>query len=172
MGAPLGQNRVSLHGTTEVSLDRNTGRFNLLSDWLSLNATKVNFTRDPLGRFLEIRRKDDYDAFARRMEAVAASMEPEAAEALLVDYVGFTIEALVDANLRLIIPKKMREYLGDTASIVLVGVGESIQIWPADVYNKGKAAREERLRTAFSQVQRQILIRDAQAVDAAAPGAA
>lgn len=152
--------RFSVHGTFEVSLDSKAGRFNVPTDMEDLKLEQVNFTRDPLGRFLEFRRHKDYDAFAQRMEAAAATMDLEAAEALLVDYVGFTVQALVDQNLRLIIPKKMREYLGDTTSIVLVGIGDVVQIWPADSYNETKREREEVLRAAYNQFGRSIVVRE------------
>lgn len=154
--------RFSVHGTFEVSLDPKTGRFNVPADMKALELEHVNFTRDPLGR-LEFRRTKDYDAFAKRMETAAASMELEAAEALLVDYVGFTVQALVDQNLRLIIPKKMREYLGDTASVVLVGIGDVVQVWAADAYNETKRKREEILRGAYSQFARKIVLRESAA---------
>ena len=152
--------RFSVHGTFEVSLDSKTGRFNVPADMKALELEHVNFTRDPLGRFLEFRRQKDYDAFAKRMEAAAATMDLEAAEALLVDYVGFTVQALVDQNLRLIIPKRMREYLGDTNSIVLVGIGDVVQVWTADSYNETKRKREEVLRGAYSQFARNIVLRE------------
>lgn len=175
MGVPLNNGtRTALYGTSEVALDRSSGRFNVPSDMDQLKGETVQFTRDPLGRFLEVRRRDDYIAFASRMEAVAATLDLEAADAILVDYVGFTIQALVDNNLRLIIPKRMRETLGDTASIVLVGVGDALQIWPAKTYNDTKAQREQALRAAFGQIGKSILLRQgvAGADDAAVGGAA
>lgn len=160
MSAEKTSDRFSVHGTFEVSLDPKTGRFNVPKDMRQLETEYVNFTRDPLGRFLEFRRRKDYDAFAKRMEAAAATMDAEAAEALLVDYVGFTIQAIVDPNLRLIIPMKMREYLGDTTTIVLVGIGDVVQIWPVDVYNETKRQREEILRASYSKYGRHIVVRE------------
>ncbi len=154
---------TSLRGTSEVSLDPKSGRFNIPSDLQNLGYGPVNFTREPLGRFLEIRRNDNYEAFALRMEAAANSLDAEAAEALLVDYVGFTIQALVDTTYRVIIPKKMRECLGEPTSIVLVGVGDAIQIWPAEVYYETKSRREEALRNAYPKFGRHIVVRNASA---------
>ena len=142
VGSPMGQSS-GIYGFAEVSVDR-AGRFNLPSDMVSGLGTdtslRVNVSPDR--SHLEIRTKDNFEKFAGHLMEEAARLGPEVLQAAAINYLGFSLKVQIDSANRITIPKKFREIVGGS-EVVLVGVGDTLQVWNRDDFIKTDARRRE-----------------------------
>ena len=146
-----------LFGIADGKMDPNTGRISIPNEMRSLATQTVRITVDPRGRFLEVRLIPAFADLARRIREVAATLAPDEAEALLTDYLGFSAEGQVDGSLRLVVPKKIREFLGGENEVVLAGAGDCLQVWPASKYAATRDDRRTALARAHGQAAHAIL---------------
>lgn len=141
----------------EASLDAKTGRFVIPADVHLLLGKTVRLTVDPLGRFLEVRSEGNFELLVERITAAEATLPVEVIAALRVDYLGFSAEGQIDGSLRLVVPKRMREVLGDEDDLVLIGVKDFLQVWPASRYREDRASRMQQFVGQYPQVQHLIM---------------
>ena len=146
-----------LYGMFEASMDRKTGRFVIPADVYEYLHKNVRLTVDPLGRFLEVRSEENFELLVERITAAESTLPVEVIAALRVDYLGFSAEGQIDGSLRLVVPKRMREVLGEDDDLILIGVKDFLQVWPASKYREDRAARMKAFATQYSQVQHLIM---------------
>lgn len=145
------------YGMFEASLDSKTGRFIVPMIVFKYLHNDVRFTVDPLGRFLEVRSEEDFQALVDRINAAEKLYPPGTIADLRMDYLGFSSEGQIDGSLRLVIPKRMRDILNGEDDLVLVGVKNCMQVWPASAYHAQRAARMKGWAGTFESVQHLIM---------------
>ena len=59
----------------------------------------------------------------------------------------------LDAQFRITVPPRMREYAGLTKDVVVTGIGRRMEIWDAVAWNDYEAAQE----SAYAQPERGLL---------------
>ena len=148
-----------LFGYAEASLDPKTGRFSIPANLFAKlgGETHLRMTVDPLGRFLEVRSDRSFRALVDRVVAAAAGLPPETAAALMTDYLGFSAEVQIDNVLRLVVPKTLREPLGDEVDLALVAVGDALRIWALGRYRKTVAQRRALLARDYGRYVNVVL---------------
>jgi len=143
----------SVFGYAEVTLDK-AGRFLIPAEFYEQmkGRAPMRMTVDLQGRCLEVRTEEAFAGLVERIKSAARRLSPEAVSALMIEYLGFSVQVQVDNAYRLTIPKKMRETLDNGAELVLVGVGESLQIWSRASFKNSQKARREVLVKEMSKV--------------------
>lgn len=138
-----------IFGFAEVTLDK-AGRFVVPVEFFERlkGREQMRMLVDPLGRSLELWTEARFKEMVKRLAVALASLPGQAAEAILTEYLGYSLQVQIDNAYRLTIPKKFREILGED-EIVLVGVGECLKIWPKSRYRQGQ---EERRKVAASHL--------------------
>lgn len=145
------------YGMFEAAMDNKTGRFIVPTVVYRPLGDRVRFTVDPLGRFLEVRSEDDFQALVDRINQAEASLPVEVITALRMDYLGFSSEGQIDGSLRLVVPKRMRDVLADEDDLVLVAVKDCLQVWGARRYRAERQARMKDFATQYQSVQHLIM---------------
>jgi len=139
-------------GYGEASYDSKTGRFTLPVHIVTkLGDTKLRLTVDPLGRFVELRSEASFQALAGRVLKVAETLHPETAAALLTDYLGMSAEVQVDSMMRVVVPKGMRDPLGDDSDLALVAVGDTVRVWSLERFREAQVEQRKRLASDYSK---------------------
>lgn len=67
---------------------------------------------------------------------------------------GRTYEAELDKQSRFLIPQPLRDYAGLTSKVLLVGTGESIEIWDPDIYAEEMRLEDETIEQMLESVER------------------
>jgi len=142
-----GDDIQGLFGTFDAKVDLVSGRVSVSTDLTLLKGKQVMVTTEPLKRYLEVRTLAVFNRFQERVLARADEMPIHLGNALRVNYLGSAALAQVDNSFRLVLPKKTREFLGNKGDVVLVGVGDSLQIWPAEAF----AAVQKDLEKALAE---------------------
>lgn len=131
----------------EASLDSKTGRFQVPLDAYTKLNKNIFVTVDPKGRYLELRSENNFALLVERLSAPRPGVPARVVASLRTHYLGFSAQCQFDAGMRLVIPKKMRELFEEESDLILIGVGECLQVWQASVY------RERRDIELFELVQ-------------------
>ncbi|WP_188943763.1 division/cell wall cluster transcriptional repressor MraZ [Nakamurella endophytica] len=94
------------------------------------------------------------DGFQRFAEpAITASVTDQGARAFQRYLLANTDEQRPDAQGRISIPARMREYAGLVKDVVILGVGDRMEIWDAQAWADYEAAQE----AAFAQPETGLL---------------
>ena len=148
---------TDFYGMFEAAMDNKTGRFIVPMIVFKYLHNMVRFTVDPLGRFLEVRSEDDFQALVERINAAEATLPVDVISALRMDYLGFSSEGQIDGSLRLVVPKRMRDVLNEEDDLVLVLVKDCLQVWGASRYREERRASMARMAGVFPAVQHLIM---------------
>ena len=151
--------RDMLFGYAEASLDVKPGRFAIPANLFAKmgGETRFRMTADPCERFLELRSEKAFLALAERVTAAAPGLPPETAADLITEYIAFSAEVQVDNALRLVVPKGMREVLGDDTELALVAVGDALRVWSLAKYREARKSRRTRLAEDYPKFVNVIL---------------
>ena len=143
-----------IYGFAEVTLDKSS-RFLIQAEFFErLKArTPMRMTVDPQGRCLEVRTEEMFMALATRIRAAARGLSADAVQALMIEYLGYSVEVQADNAYRLTIPKKMRDAIGEETELVLVGVGDAVQIWTRSAF---RASQHERRIAILRELPRVV----------------
>ncbi len=155
---PRKQERWNLYGTATVTYDQKSGRVTLPADWEDINRHIAKITPNPEGEYLELRNAHFYDEFVSNVRTALKDQDLACIQAILVDYVGLTADLQIDANLRVIIPKRFRDIFDNSDQAVLVAIGDFIQIWPAELYEKAQQSRREALRKGYQNIAKKLIM--------------
>ncbi len=145
-----------LFGTFDAKVDLNSGRVSVSTDLTLLKGKQVMVTIEPLKRYLEVRTLGVFNEFQARVLARADELPIALGNALRIHYLGSAALAQVDNSFRLVLPRKTRDFLGTKGDVVLVGVGDSLQIWPADRYAEAHAEMERALAENYETYATEI----------------
>ena len=131
----------ALYGYAEVTLDK-AGRFVVPVEFFERlkGREPMRMLVDPQGRCLELRTETRFNELVARLARLAPSLPPETVSVMMGEYLGYSIQVQIDNAYRLTIPKKFRELL-DGEELVLLGIGEALQIWSRAAF---RAAQKER----------------------------
>ncbi len=140
-------------GYAEVTLDK-AGRFLIPAEFFEQmkGRAPMRMTVELEGNCLEVRTEEAFASLAQRIRSAARRLSPEAISALMIEYLGYSVQVQVDNAFRLTVPKKMRETFQDESELVLVGVGEALQIWSRKAFRATQEKRREVLRKEMSRV--------------------
>jgi DNA-binding transcriptional regulator/RsmH inhibitor MraZ len=100
----------------------------------------VFVSADPRRRFLEVRSEAAFVALADRVREVAAGLPPDAAAALVTEYLGGAHRALVDDAVRVALPGRFRDVVPGPEA-VLVAIGDAVLVWDRAAYEAGQPER-------------------------------
>jgi MraZ protein len=145
-----------LFGTFDAKVDLGSGRVSVSTDLTLLKGKQVMVTIEPLKRYLEVRTLGVFNEFQARVLARADELPIAIANAVRVNYLGTAALAQVDNSFRLVLPKKTREFLGTKGDVVLVGVGDSLQIWQAERWAEAHAEMELALADNYAAYATEI----------------
>lgn len=140
-------NDGQVFGFAEVTLDR-AGRYMMpadINDSMGGRKTLLRVNVELQGRFLELRTEDNFNQLVQRIKELAPELPPDTLSALMTDYLGYSLTVQIDNHYRLTIPKKLRELLGED-ELILVGVGDALQIWGRSAFKKGQPERRASLK--------------------------
>jgi DNA-binding transcriptional regulator/RsmH inhibitor MraZ len=140
-----GDDIQGLFGTFDAKVDLNSGRVTLSTDLTLLKGKQVMITTEPLKRYLEVRSLPTFNRFQERLLAKADELPIHLANALRSNYLGSAALAQVDNNFRLVLPKRTRDFLGNRGDVFIIGVGDCLQVWPADRWAAVQADLEKAL---------------------------
>lgn len=147
---------TDLFGTFDAKVDLQSGRVSLPTDFVSLRGQQVMVTLEPLKRYLEVRSLSEFNTFQQRMRRKASDLPIAEGTALLVKYLGTSLLAQVDNTYRLVLPKKTREILGSKGDVVMVGIGDSVQMWLADRWAQQNAELDQVLQDHYESYAGEI----------------
>jgi len=145
-----------LFGMWEATLDVKTGRFQVPNEVYLYLRSKVFLTLDPLDRFVEARSETGFAELVERITAAESSLPVEVVAALRTDYLGYSAETGIDAALRLLVPRRMRDTLDD-GDLILIGAKDVLQIWPAKRYRATRGERMAAIAKHYPSYQALIL---------------
>ena len=145
-----------LFGTFDAKVDLGSGRVSVSTDLTLLKGKQFMVTIEPLKRYLEVRTLGVFNEFQARVLARADELPIALANAVRINYLGTAALAQVDNSFRLVLPKKTREFLGTKGDVVLVGVGDSLQIWQADRWAEAHAEMERALADNYEAYATEI----------------
>jgi len=145
-----------LYGTYEGRVDLNTGRLTLSSDFESLKFSKVRVGIEPRRRFLQLRPLETFEAMQARIRQKTDSLPFEDALSVRTLYLASFALTQVDNSFRVVLPKKAREILGGNPDVVIVGVGDEIQIWPQASWERRQEDAGKRLLETYEQFAPEI----------------
>ena len=134
-------------GFAEVTLDR-SGRYMTpadINDAMGGRKAVLRVNVELQGRYLELRTEKNFNKLVQHIKELAPSLPPDTLSALMTDYLGYSLTVQIDNHYRLTIPKKLRELLGED-ELILVGVGEALQIWGRSAFKKGQPERRAALK--------------------------
>jgi len=146
-----------LYGMYEATMDNKAGRFIVPADVAIRLGKMVRLTVDPLDRFIEVWPEVEFGKLVNRITASEATLPVEVVASLRMDYLGFSAEGQIDGSLRLVVPKRMRDILLDEDDLVLIGVKDHLQVWPAKTYRASRSTRIKEFAQSFPMVQALIL---------------
>lgn len=145
-----------LFGTFEAKVDLNSGRVSVSTDLITLKGKQVMVTIEPLKRHLEVRTLPVFHAFQARVLAKADELPIQVANALRTNYLGSAALAQVDNNFRLVLPRRIRDFLGSKGDVVLCGVGDSLLIYPAERWAEMQAEVDRALAENYDSYAAEI----------------
>ncbi|HOU52361.1 MAG TPA: division/cell wall cluster transcriptional repressor MraZ [Myxococcota bacterium] len=145
-----------LFGIYEGRVDLNTGRLALSSDFESLKVKQVRVGIEPRRRYLQLRLLDSFEEFQNRIRRKADTLGPEDALFLRTLYLGSFGLTQVDSSYRVVLPKKARELLQGSPEVVIVGVGDELQIWPLASWERNQEEAQKRLQETYEQYATEI----------------
>ena len=123
-----------LLGTYEHSLD-SKNRLSLPS------AVRKNFDTFVIlsvgiDKCIEIRTPENYNSYISMLQKVGISKEKY--RNLLRTVLGNSFEIQIDSSNRILLPNLLIDFCSLEKNAVLVGVGDKMEIWSADIYNSIK----------------------------------
>ncbi|NOZ00973.1 MAG: hypothetical protein GXP54_03685, partial [Deltaproteobacteria bacterium] len=107
--------------------------------------TSLRINVELQGRYLELRTEKNFNKLVKRIKALAPSLPADTLSALMTDYLGYSLTVQIDNHYRLTIPKKLRALLGED-ELILIGVGEALQIWGRSKFFENQPERRAALR--------------------------
>lgn len=159
--------KSDLFGIYEGRVDLTSGRLTLSSDFASLKVSQVRVGIEPRKRFIQLRPLSTFEEMQDRIRRKADAMNPEDALFLRSFYLGSFVLTQVDNSYRVVLPKKARELLKGNPEVVIVGVGDELQIWPQAEWERSLEEAHHRLQEMYGQYATEIY-RCAPAVEAQA----
>lgn len=149
--------RRQIFGYYEASVDK-AGRFVMPADLYEAiggrSPQRLLVAAD--GKCLELWPEGAFADLVMRLTRLAATLPPETASLIMTEYLGYSLEVQCDNAYRLTIPKKFRDFLGED-ELVLIGIGEAVQIWSRSVYYAEKEERRRRLAAAAPKIAHAVL---------------
>jgi len=138
-------NEAEVFGFAEATLDK-AGRYMMPADiFTAMGGRKpMRITVELQGRYLELRTEKNFNNLVERIREMAPDLPSGTVEALMMDYLGYSLTVQVDSHFRLTVPKKLREVLGED-NLILVGVGDALQIWGRTAFMEGRPERRAAL---------------------------
>ncbi|MBP7125596.1 hypothetical protein KBD49_04440 [Myxococcota bacterium] len=145
-----------LFGIYEGRVDLNSGRLTLSSDFESLKFSKVRVGIEPRRRYLQLRPLSTFEEMQERIRRKADTLGPEDGLFLRTLYLGSFGLTQVDTSYRVVLPKKARDLLKGSPDVVIVGVGDELQIWPLAAWERSQEEAQKRLQETYEQYATEI----------------
>ena len=84
----------------------------------------------------EIRTPEEFKSYTSMLQKVGISKEKY--RTLLRTVLGNSFEIQIDSSNRVLVPGIIAEFCNFSKNVVLIGVGDKIEVWSADIYNSIK----------------------------------
>ncbi|MBQ3690543.1 MAG: hypothetical protein II937_11880 [Bacteroidales bacterium] len=84
-------------------------------------------------------------SWRERAEAVKARLNPfnRQHNSFLREFFKDTAEAALDSNNRLLVPKRLAEEVSLEKDIIVIGLGDKIELWSEEVFNNSRVSPQE-----------------------------
>lgn len=85
------------------------------------------------------------DSWQARVEAIKSRLNPfnKQHNSFLREFFKDTAEVELDSSNRLLVPKRLAEEAGLEKDICVLGLGDKIEVWSADVFEKSRPSADE-----------------------------
>lgn len=146
-----------IFGYAEVTLDK-AGRFVIPVEFYERlkGREPMRILVDPRDRCLELRTEALFQELVGRLARLAPTLPPEVASVMMTEYLGYSLQVQIDNAYRLTIPKRFREMLEED-ELVLIGIGEALQIWSRTAFKAGQKERRRILAEGAPVLMHAIL---------------
>ncbi|MBU3830956.1 MAG: division/cell wall cluster transcriptional repressor MraZ [Candidatus Ureaplasma intestinipullorum] len=84
----------------------------------------------------EIRTPEEFKSYTSMLQKVGISKEKY--RTLLRTVLGNSFEIQIDSSNRVLVPGIIAEFCNFSKNVVLIGVGDKMEVWSADIYNSIK----------------------------------
>ncbi len=84
----------------------------------------------------EIRTPEEFKSYTSMLQKVGISKEKY--RTLLRTVLGNSFEIQIDSSNRVLVPSIITEFCNFSKNVVLIGVGDKMEVWSADIYNSIK----------------------------------
>ena len=84
-------------------------------------------------------------SWRERVEAVKARLNPfnRQHNSFLREFFKDTAEAVLDSNNRLLVPKRLADAVSLEKDIIVIGLGDKIELWSEQVFNDSRVSPQE-----------------------------
>lgn len=89
-----------------------------------------------IDKCVEIRTPEEFKSYTSMLQKVGISKEKY--RTLLRTVLGNSFEIQIDSSNRVLVPSIIAEFCNLNKNVVLIGVGDKMEVWSADIYNSIK----------------------------------